>query len=136
MMVKKKSFYQKIRWHLKDHYNSEMRATVMEVIRDFAPDLVHTNNIAGFSVSAWSAAKACGVKILHTSRDYYLFHPNATLFSRGQNQDPSAASIRLLSWLKRRYSRLVDGYVGISQFIFERHHRAGFFSWCTAVVHL
>ncbi|QYM96721.1 glycosyltransferase [Dickeya ananatis] len=123
----KRSFCQKIRWHLKDHYNSEMRATVMEVIRDFAPDLVHTNNLAGFSVSAWSAAKACGVKILHTSRDYYLFHPNATLFSRGRNQDPSAASIRLLSWLKRRYSRLVDGYVGISQFIFERHHQAGFF---------
>ncbi|MBP2850995.1 glycosyltransferase [Dickeya oryzae] len=123
----KRSFCQKIRWHLKDHYNSAMRVTVMEVIRDFAPDLVHTNNIAGFSVSAWSAAKACGVKILHTSRDYYLFHPNATLFSRGRNQDPYAASIRLLSWLKRRYSRLVDGYVGISQFIFERHHRAGFF---------
>ncbi|PXW49255.1 glycosyltransferase involved in cell wall biosynthesis [Erwinia sp. AG740] len=123
----KKSFCQKMRWHLKDHYNRDMCATVMEVIRDFAPDLVHTNNIAGFSVSVWSAAKACGVKILHTSRDYYLFHPNATLFSHGQNQEPTAASIRLLSWLKRRYSRLVDGYVGISQFIFERHHRAGFF---------
>ncbi|WP_226052609.1 glycosyltransferase [Dickeya chrysanthemi] len=123
----KKSFYQKARWHLKDYYNVEMRTVVMEVIREFAPDLVHTNNIAGFSVSAWSAAKASGVKILHTSRDYYLFHHNATLFSRGRNQEPNVLSIRLLSALKRRYSRLVDGYVAISRFILERHRQAGFF---------
>ncbi|NKI73880.1 glycosyltransferase family 4 protein [Dickeya sp. CFBP 2040] len=123
----KKSFYQKLRWHLKDYYNTDMRNTVMAVIRDFAPDVVHTNNIAGFSVSAWSAAKACGVKILHTSRDYYLFHPNTTLFRRGRNQDPDATDVHLQSWLKKRYSRLVDGYVGISRFILERHHKAGFF---------
>ncbi|UMB78137.1 glycosyltransferase [Dickeya fangzhongdai] len=123
----KKSFFQKVRWHLKDYYNVDMRRAAMEVIRTFAPDLVHTNNIAGFSVSVWSAAKACGVKILHTSRDYYLFHHNAALFHRGQNQDPESIRIRLLCWLKKRCSRLVDGYVGISRFIFELHRKAGFF---------
>ncbi|MGM3161104.1 glycosyltransferase family 4 protein [Dickeya undicola] len=124
---KKKSFFQKIRWHLKDYYNVDMRRVAMDVIQDFSPDLVHTNNIAGFSVSVWSAAKACGVKILHTSRDYYLFHHNVTLFRRGKNQDPASVGICLMSWLKRRYSHLVDGYVGISRFIFELHRNAGFF---------
>ncbi|MGM3193010.1 glycosyltransferase [Dickeya dadantii subsp. dieffenbachiae] len=123
----KKSFFQKVRWHLKDYYNVEMRTVAMEVISSFSPDLVHTNNIAGFSVSVWSAAKACGVKILHTSRDYYLFHHNTALFHRGQNQDPECMRIRLLCWLKKRCSRLVDGYVGISRFIFELHRKAGFF---------
>ncbi|KHN62638.1 glycosyl transferase family 1 [Dickeya fangzhongdai] len=123
----KKSFFQKIRWHLKDYYNVDMRRAAMEVIQAFSPDLVHTNNIAGFSVSVWSAAKACGVKILHTSRDYYLFHHNVTLFRGGKNQDPASVGIRLMSWLKRRSSRLVDGYVGISRFIFELHRNAGFF---------
>ncbi|WP_263064939.1 glycosyltransferase family 4 protein [Dickeya dadantii] len=123
----KRSSSQKIRWHLKDYYNRDMRIAVMQEIKAFSPDIVHTNNIAGFSVSVWSAAKACGVKILHTSRDYYLFHPNATLFSAGQNQDPDAAGIRLMSAMKKRFSRLVDGYVGISQFICEMHREAGFF---------
>ncbi|WP_038907422.1 glycosyltransferase family 4 protein [Dickeya oryzae] len=122
-----RSFVQKIRWHLKDYYNRDMRGAVMREIQAFLPDIVHTNNIAGFSVSAWSAARACGVKILHTSRDYYLFHHNATLFSEGHNQDPDAPAIRLMSVMKKRLSRQVDGYVGISQFISEMHRQAGFF---------
>ncbi|ACT07686.1 glycosyl transferase group 1 [Dickeya chrysanthemi Ech1591] len=124
---KTRSAAQKMRWHLKDYYNRDMRKAVMREVQAFSPDIVHTNNLAGFSVSAWSAAKACGVKILHTSRDYYLFHHNATLFARGQNQDPDAVCIRLMSMMKKRLSRLVDGYVGISRFICEMHRDAGFF---------
>ncbi|QDX30593.1 glycosyltransferase family 4 protein [Dickeya poaceiphila] len=122
-----RSCAQKICWHIKDYYNRDMRMAVMDEILAFSPDIVHTNNIAGFSVSVWSAAKACGVKILHTSRDYYLFHHNATLFSEGQNQDPDATAIRMMSVMKKRLSCLVDGYVGISQFICEMHRKAGFF---------
>lgn len=124
-----KSRVKKIFWHLLDQYNFLMKASVGKELDSFGPDLVHTNNLAGFSVAVWDAAKERGLKILHTSRDYYLFHHDCKLFdSKSQTiTDPAKLSVVLISWLKRRKSKRVDAYVGISHYIGELHRRFGFF---------
>ncbi|MBD3718540.1 hypothetical protein IE995_16105 [Klebsiella pneumoniae] len=64
-------------------------------------DVIHTNNLSGFSVAAWDWARNKHIPIVHTSRDYYLFNPNCTMYSKGKNQDPSSYKIRLLSYYKK-----------------------------------
>ncbi|WP_148675039.1 glycosyltransferase, partial [Klebsiella pneumoniae] len=64
------SKFKKAIWHFIDCYNFEMKKMVSVQIAQFKPDIVHTNNICGFSVSAWDAVKKAKVKLVHTSRDY------------------------------------------------------------------
>jgi len=114
-------------WHSIDCYNLLAKKKVGEEIDLYSPDLVHTNNLAGFSVAAWSAAAARNIKIIHTSRDYYLFHPNATLYKNGQNQDLKSFSVLAWSFIKKRNSHKVSTFVGISKFIKNLHEDNGFF---------
>ncbi|CAI1007366.1 glycosyltransferase family 4 protein [Serratia entomophila] len=114
-------------WHLIDSYNVASRIQFGKELDMYEPDLVHTNNLAGFSVSIWSAAKKRGVKIIHTARDYYLFHPNSTLYTDGENQNPRGYGVLIWSFLRRLQSRKVSSFIGISEFIKNFHIDSGFF---------
>ncbi|HIE0173615.1 TPA: glycosyltransferase [Serratia marcescens] len=47
-------------WHLLDSYNPFMARAMRKELRKFSPDVVHTNNLSGFSVAAWRVAKKLG----------------------------------------------------------------------------
>lgn len=117
----------KLIWHTLDNYNPLMKKSVTREILDFKPDVVHTNNLAGFSVSAWTAAKEHNIRLIHTARDYYLFHPNCTLFKNGESQNPNELNVRFWSWVKKIKSKNVDYFVGISDFIRIFYIKNGFF---------
>lgn len=116
----------KIVWHLKDAYNSSMMEFISDEIDDFKPDVIHTNNLAGFSIGVWSVVKRKGYPLIHTIRDYYLFHPNSTLFKNGKNVDPRNFSVKLFSFFKKKESQKIDMVVGISDFISTLHESNGF----------
>lgn len=120
--------FEKILWHILDNYNPSMAQLIENELMQFKPDIVHTNNITGFSVAIWSKIKKANIPLVHTSRDYYLFNPNTTLFRNGKNQDINSIEIKLWSFVKKRLSKKVDYYVGISDFIREFHINNGFFS--------
>lgn len=124
---KKRGRISRLLWHFLDLYNPVMARKVGKEIDDFNPDVVHTNNISGFSVAVWKKIKNKKVKLVHTSRDYYLFHPNSTMFNKNGNMDTSLASVRFWSFIKRRMSRHVDTYIGISDYILKFHRDDGFF---------
>ncbi|HAT2867925.1 TPA: glycosyltransferase family 4 protein [Serratia marcescens] len=124
---KKRSSLQRGLWHIIDSYNLASYLQFCNELDMYRPDLVHTNNLAGFSVAVWGAAKKRGVKILHTARDYYLFHPNSTLFKQGSNQDPRSYGVWIWSLFRRFHSKKVNTFVGISDFIKEFHLANGFF---------
>lgn len=124
---KTKNKFSKLIWHIIDMYNPFMSRQVGKEIEVFQPQVVHTNNISGFSVSIWKEIKKRNIKLVHTSRDYYLFHPNSTMFNHGENMDVDMLSVLLWSFLKRRMSRHVDTYIGISKYITHFHQDDGFF---------
>ena len=119
--------WKRFAWHLLDSYNLFMSASIGHELDNFKPDVVHTNNLAGFSVGVWREVKKRNIRLVHTTRDYYLFHPNATLFQCGLNMPLSCMSVRIWSWLKRLASKQVDAVVGISQFISDLHKQEKFF---------
>lgn len=123
----KHNVFMRILWHIIDYYNFFMMSSVKDEILKFSPDIVHTNNVSGFSVSVWDVVKKLNIPLIHTSRDYYLFHPNTTLFKNGKNISPNSLFIKIISKFKKKLSKKVDYYIGISNFVKKFHINNGFF---------
>lgn len=119
--------YKRFLWHFIDNYNFWMRRELAMVLKTIVPDILHTNNLAGFSVSAWDEAEKLGIPIVHTARDYYLIHPNAKLFSKGSMQTGNELISKLWGLNKKASSNKVAKFVGISQYVVDVHRRLGFF---------
>lgn len=124
----------RLSWHLLDIYNPLARADVRDLLEQIQPDVLHTNNLAGFSVAVWDAARALGIAVVHTSRDYYLIHPNCTLYDGKHNQHPASLSCRLFSLVKKWRSQHVERYVAISDHVGRLHKELGYFPLAPAEV--
>src|SRR5690554_984723 len=71
-------------WHLIDVYNPFYFLFFRRLFRRYRPDVLFTNNLPGWSVSAWSFAKRAGVPVVHTLRDHALMCPRGTMFHKQQ----------------------------------------------------
>ncbi len=114
-------------WHAVDTYNPAMAAAAREVLERERPDVVHTNNLAGFSVALWRAVKALGLPIVHTLRDYYLLCPKTSMFRNGENCRTQCFDCRVYSLARQYASKRVDYVVGNSAFILGKHLAHGYF---------
>lgn len=114
-------------WHGFDTYNYPTALKVSSIMINERPDIVHTNNLKGFSVAVWSIAKQLGIPIVHTLRDYYLLCPKATMFNRDNNCLKQCMPCFVYSYFRRLSSANVNYVVGISDFILQRHLKNNFF---------
>ena len=56
--------------------NTTAKKEIKEVIEDFKPDIIHTNNLFGISNVIWKIAKEeYNIPIVHTLRDYWMLYP-------------------------------------------------------------
>lgn len=122
---RKKSFVEKFFWHLIDNYNFLYKNEINDIIENFKPDVIHTNNLCGISVIVWDLAKKSKIKLIHTSRDYYLIHPSAKI----SNPKSLIQKISFMIWsyVKKNRSKNVNTYIGISKYILNEHIKNGFF---------
>lgn len=121
------STWRKMLWHSIDSYNLLAESKIGSLLDEFKPDLVHTNNLSGFSVSAWSASKKRNIPIIHTLRDYYLLCPSTSLFKNGSSCTERCTSCKVLSKPKENAASAVDTVIGNSQFILNKHLDQGLF---------
>lgn len=116
-------------WHAIDTYNPWMAEAVARIIDAEQPDLVHTNNLSGFSVSVWQVIKKRQLPLVHTLRDYYLMcFRQAIMFRNGKNCQTPCWDCKTYSLPRCQLSNLVDTVIGISQFILEQHLKQKFFT--------
>jgi len=125
---RRKSTLARLQWHLGDVYNRIMGERVAQIIDRFAPDVVSTHNLGGFSIAVWDVVHARGIRLLHTLHDYYLLCPRVTMFKNGHNCDGKCASCGAFSLPKRRKSGLVDVAIGVSRYVLDKHVQKGFFA--------
>jgi len=114
-------------WHAMDTVNVRMMNAFGRILDDERPSVVHTHNLTGFSVLAWSAAHDRQMPIVHTLHDYYLLCPRSTMFANGSNCDGQHATCALYSWPRVKLSSQVRAVVGVSQFVLDRHLAHGAF---------
>lgn len=113
--------YLKPLWHVIDAINIFTYAKLHEIFVNESPDVVHTNNLSGFSDIVWYIAKKRKLKIVHTLRDYYQLCPKSTMFKNGKNCTSQCTSCKIYSIPKKHLSKNVDYVVGISKFILNKH---------------
>jgi glycosyltransferase involved in cell wall biosynthesis len=124
-------------WHAIDLYNPFMGRAVARLIEAEQPDIVHTNNLQGFSTAVWHASARRGVPQVHTLRDYSLSCARACRFRNGAICAVTCWDCRPAAAAKRAASRQVAAVVGNSADILQRHRDLGFFAAATAsdVIH-
>jgi glycosyltransferase involved in cell wall biosynthesis len=119
--------FQRLIWHLRDIWNRKAARRFGEVLDIEKPDVVHTNNLTGFSVSLWREARRRRVRIVHTLRDYSLICKRATLFRNGQTCWSRCMACATLTAPCLYNSHLVDAVASNSQFVLDRHLKLGYF---------
>lgn len=114
-------------WHALDTYNPLMARQLGRVLDAERPTLVHTSNLAGFSVAVWHQAKSRKLPLVHTLMDYYLLCPRNTMYKAG-NCDIPCRTCSVYGLPRRHTSSLVDAVTGVSEFVLRRHERFGYFA--------
>jgi glycosyltransferase involved in cell wall biosynthesis len=115
-------------WHLVDTYNPLMARELGRLLDAERPSLVHTNNLAGFSVAVWHQVKARNLPLVHTLMDYYLLCPRSKMYKAAGNCDSPCRTCSVYGLPRRRMSNLVDAAIGLSAFVLRRHERFGYFA--------
>lgn len=114
-------------WHLLDGYNSAMGARLGRVLDEVQPDIVHLNNLAGFSVAVLTAAKRKRFPVVQTLHDYYYTCPRTSMFRGGTNCARQCGSCWALAAARKRLGRNVDLVCGVSGAMLQRIEGCGAF---------
>jgi glycosyltransferase involved in cell wall biosynthesis len=118
----------KIAWHIADRYGRLMREKYEEAIRDFKPDVINTNVMAGLGVGFWEAASACSVPVVHTVHDYYLLCIKSDMYRQKVNcQTPCLACRTIACATSRRASQDIREVIYVSTHMMDVHERARIF---------
>lgn len=115
----------KLRWHLSQSLGSSIAPQIKQAVSGVDPDIIHTSTIEDFGAKFWSWAKQNGYTTVHTLRSQCLLHRRANMYDAKRDVELKPD---LLSNPKRRHSRNVDGVVGISHDILNRHLKYRFFA--------
>jgi glycosyltransferase involved in cell wall biosynthesis len=114
-------------WHLADSFNLPMQSAVRRVIRDERPDVIHSHLLTGFSASAWAAARAEGVPVVHTLHDHYLLCARSTMAVGGIPCAARHVECAILTQPRMLMSREIAAAIGVSRYVLDRHLEYGAF---------
>lgn len=116
---------QKMIWHSIDIYTNSQRRNIKKILSTENPQLVHVNNISGFSSGILKTFKNNDLPIVQTLRDYYYLCYKNTCYDNG-NCYKLCKACEITSKYKLKNLNLYPNHiVGISQFIVKKHQKHG-----------
>ncbi len=118
----------RLAWHIRDRRNPAATRDLIALMDRIGPDVLHTNNLQGFSTEIWGEAKRRSIRIVHTLRDYSLLCARASLYRAGQDCVGRCADCKLLTGRKQGNALLVDAVASNSQYVIDTHRRHGYFT--------
>lgn len=124
---RRQSKLSRLAWHLRDRRNARATRDLIALAKRVRPDVLHTNNLQGFSTEIWHWARANNVRIVHTLRDYSLMCARAALYRNGHDCVTRCGDCRLLTDRKKANTPLVDAVASNSRYVIDTHERHGFF---------
>ncbi|QNL52088.1 glycosyltransferase family 4 protein [Olivibacter sp. SDN3] len=119
----------RLRWHLKDRYNRQMRTYVRKVIAKENPTIISCHNLVGWSIAVWDEIKKSNLPLVQVLHDLYLLCPNSDMFKGNASCQHQCLQCKLLRSKHRKLSAKVDAVVGISNFILKRFNHFHYFPY-------
>lgn len=126
----------KILWRIIDLFNLHTFLIVVYVLKKEKPRIAHTNNLGGFSFSAFWAAKLLNIPVIHTLRDYHLLCPYAGFLSCPFTQFRVCVNRPWPCLIYSLFKKIIISdipkvIIGPSRFIIDMHTKYGFFNKST-----
>lgn len=98
-----------------------------EVLDRFRPNVVHTHSMVDISTRVWHAARARGIPIVHTLRDFDLLCAASSMYRETGPCAGRHLKCRVLTFAKQFDQRLVASVTAVGEEVLSRHLRYGFF---------
>ena len=117
----------RLSWHMGEAWNIRAAERVGRILDLEKPDVVHSNNLCGFSVAVWREVKKRKIRLVHTLRDYYLLCSRSALFREGSVCIRRCTDCKALTANRKPASQLVDAVVSISEYVLNRHTQSNYF---------
>lgn len=136
------SKFKKLFWYFLDSYNPFMHKTVYDILKDEKPDVVECNNLQGFSVSAWTAAKRLKIPVVQVLHDYYLSCVNSTMHTGGKNCSGQCTHCKVLCATRRCHAHIPAAISSVSKRTYAKIHNTGMFpetakvKYCSSAIKL
>lgn len=124
----RRSLIARTAWHVRDRRNRQATQDLIDLAESIKPDVLHTNNLQGFSTEIWEWAQHNDVRVVHTLRDYSLLCARATLFRNGNDCETRCMECRMLTARKKANTSAVDVVASNSRYVIDAHEREGYFS--------
>jgi glycosyltransferase involved in cell wall biosynthesis len=121
-------------WHMGEAWNMRAAERVGRILDLERPEVVHSNNLCGFSVAVWAEVKKRKIRLVHTLRDYYLLCSRSALFREGSVCNRRCTDCKALTANRRPASQLVDAVVSISEYVLNCHTQSKYFSGAPSAV--
>ncbi|HEY0797046.1 MAG TPA: glycosyltransferase family 4 protein [Acidisarcina sp.] len=114
-------------WQLLDLWNPRAARDVGSILDIEQPEVVHTNNISGFSVAIFAEVRRRNIRLVHTLRDYYLLCSRYSLFRQSKVCERRCLDCKLITANHLSSARALDAVVSNSQFVLDTHVQHGYF---------
>ena len=126
--AQEKSLYLKPLWHFVEQWNPQVYLSLRRILEKELPDLVHINNMGGFSNSIFWACKGSNRKVVYTLHDYISICPKSILLRANleicrTNRLPCKVYQMIKRW---SFKGKVDLFISPSYFNAELHMQHGF----------
>ena len=109
----------KLRNKILEINNVTAKKEIKDILDDFKPDIIHTNNLFGISNIIWKIAKEeYKIPVIHTLRDYWMLYP---IVSREK-----LSKILFQPFMKSR-TRYVDIVTAPSKYTLNKFIEEGYF---------
>lgn len=86
-------------------FNPQMRKYIKNVISEFNPDVIHTNNLVSMSYWIWKYSYKRDIPLIHTIRDYWLIDPTTRI--NGSNRLFATIHQCYMRYYSNEYVRMV-----------------------------
>jgi glycosyltransferase involved in cell wall biosynthesis len=113
------STHMKLLWNMIDLWNRNAGRHLRSYLQQLRPDVIHTNNIKGFSPIIWHEARQLSIPIIHTAHDYQMLCWRGTMVCNSNGSNCWGCST-YSTWYKW-HSRAIDLFCSPSEFLLQRH---------------
>ncbi len=116
-------------WHFIDRNGNRQAGEMRRYLREFAPDVVHTNVMCGLTRAIWDECARLNIPVVHTVHDYYINCLSSGMRKGDVNcEKPCTFCTMATASTKRSVHRGVKGVIFVSDHMQRVHNDAGAFA--------